>query len=55
MSNFSLGVFRFRSNNPEKGGKVMENKIHWGKDLKAAIPGARAQNKPILLFFHNPN
>jgi hypothetical protein len=33
----------------------MENKIQWGKDLKAAIPRARAQNKPILLFFHNPN
>jgi len=33
----------------------MANKIYWEKDLKAAITRARAQNKPILLFFHNPN
>ncbi len=33
----------------------MEEKIQWEKDLKAALSLARGQNKPILLFFHNPN
>ena len=33
----------------------MEGKIQWENDLKTALSLARNQNKPILLFFHNPN
>jgi hypothetical protein len=38
-----------------KGGEAMKDEIKWGKDLKPAISRARAENKQILLFFHNPN
>jgi len=33
----------------------MKDQIKWEKDLKPGISRARAENKPILLFFHNPN
>ncbi len=33
----------------------MEDQIKWEKDLKIAQSLARDKNKPILLFFHNPN
>ncbi len=33
----------------------MENRIKWEKDLKSALFRAQAENKPILLFFHNPD
>jgi hypothetical protein len=33
----------------------MEAKIKWEEDLKTALSLAREGNKPILLFFHNPN
>lgn len=32
----------------------MENKITWEKNLNTGISRARAGNKQILLFFHNP-
>jgi len=33
----------------------MEKKIQWEKELKTAQLQARAETKPILLSFHNPN
>jgi hypothetical protein len=33
----------------------MEAKIKWENDLKETLSLARESNKPILLFFHNPN
>jgi hypothetical protein len=39
----------------DKGGEAMKNQIKWEKDLKPATSRARAENKQILLFFHNPN
>jgi hypothetical protein len=39
----------------DKGGEEMRDQIKWEKDLKPSIARARAENKQILLFFHNPN
>jgi hypothetical protein len=33
----------------------MERKIEWEKDLNRAMTHAHAENKQILLFFHNPS
>jgi hypothetical protein len=33
----------------------MENQIKWERDLKSALSRAQAENKQVLLFFHNPN
>lgn len=33
----------------------MANAIAWEKDMDSALERARAQNLPILLFFHNPD
>lgn len=29
--------------------------IKWETEMEQALSRARAENKPILLFFHNPN
>ena len=33
----------------------MGNKIMWETDLSSAIRRGKAENKPELLDFHNPN
>jgi hypothetical protein len=33
----------------------MENKIKWEANLSAAIVRAKGENKPVFLFFHNPD
>jgi hypothetical protein len=33
----------------------MKDQIKWEKDLTPGILRARAENRQILLFFHNPN
>jgi len=37
------------------GEKIMTGNITWEKDLDEALARARAQDMPILLFFHNPD
>jgi hypothetical protein len=39
----------------KREGETMKDQIKWEKDLKPGILRARAENKQILLFFHNPN
>jgi hypothetical protein len=32
----------------------MPKKIQWEKELGKALARAKMENKPVLMFFHNP-
>ena len=39
---------------PRRGERAMTKEIQWEKELDQALARAKRENRPVLLFFHNP-